>query len=114
MEFDGDVAEPDFLTVANRLRAAREIVAIAQPHHVEGFPGRQHVTMTGAGVVGMAVGDNGALDRANRIDMKAAGLAAKAGGNWQQYVLRAHASYIGGLEPDVYPSCAGLTRASIS
>src|SRR4051794_35811716 len=104
MEFDGDVAEPYLFTVSNRLRAAGKIVAIAQPHHVERFLRGENRAMAGPGVVGMAVGDNGALDRANRIDMKAAGLAAKAGGNWQQDVLRAHASYIGGLEPDVYPS----------
>ena len=46
--------------------------------------------MAGPGVVGMAVGDHGALDRPHRIDMEAAGLAAQAGGSWQQDVLRTH------------------------
>ena len=97
MEFDGDVAEPDFLAVANRLGAAREIVAIAQPHHVERLLGRQHRAMAGSGVVGMAVGDHGALDRPDRVDMEAAGLAAQAGGDGHQDVLRAHLGYIGGI-----------------
>src|ERR1700751_4216555 len=97
MEFDSDVAEPDFFTVSNRLRAARKIVTIAQPHHVERLLRGENRAMARPGVVGMAVGDNGALDRANRIDMKAAGLAAKAGGNWQQDVVRTHAGYIGGV-----------------
>jgi hypothetical protein len=58
----------------------------------------------------MAVGNDGALDRPHRIDMKATGLAAQAGGSWQQDVLRAHLGYIG---RDFRVSCAGLTRASI-
>jgi len=40
MEFDIlTVAEPDFLAIADRLRRAGEIIAIAQPHHVERFLG---------------------------------------------------------------------------
>ena len=69
---------------------AGEILAIAQPHDVEGLRRRQHRAMAGPGVVGMAVGDHGALDRPHRIDMKAAGLAAQAGGHGHQDVLRAH------------------------
>jgi hypothetical protein len=45
----------------------------------------------------MAVGDDGAFDRPNRIDMKAARLAAQAGSSWQQEVLRTHVRYIGRL-----------------
>jgi hypothetical protein len=43
----------------------------------------------------MAVGDQGTLDGAYRIDMEAARLAAKAGGNGHQDVLRTHVVYIG-------------------
>ena len=86
-----DVAEPDLLAIADRLRRAGEILAIAQPHHVQRFLRRQHRAVAGAGMVGMAVGDHGALDRADRIDVEAAGLAAQAGSNWQQDVLRTHA-----------------------
>ena len=94
MKFDRDVAELDLLAIGDRLRAAGEIVAIAQPHHVERLLRRQHRAMAGPGVVGMAVGDHGALDRAHRIDMEAAGLAAQAGGDGHQDVLRAHVGYI--------------------
>jgi predicted TPR repeat methyltransferase len=45
----------------------------------------------------MAVGDHGALDGARGVDMEAARLAAKAGGDRHQDVLRAHVRYIGGL-----------------
>ena len=47
--------------------------------------------MAGPGVVGMAVRDHGPLDRAHRVDMEAARLAAEAGGSGHQDVLRAHA-----------------------
>ena len=97
MEFDFDVAEPDFLAVAHRLRARSKIVAIAQPHHVERFLRGEHRAMAGAGMVGMAVGNDGALDRADRVDMEAARLAAQAGGNGHQDVLRPHSVYIGRL-----------------
>ncbi len=99
MEFDGDVAEPELLAIGDRLRAARKIVAIAQPHHVERFLGGQHRAMAGAGVVGMAMGDHGPLDRPHRVDMETAGLAAKAGGDGHQDVLRAHFGYISRLGP---------------
>ena len=58
-------------------------------------PGDQHGAMPGAGMVGMTVGDHGPLDRAHRIDVEAAGLAAQTGGNWQQDVLGTHGVHIG-------------------
>ena len=97
MKFDADIAEFEFLAIGDGLRGAREIVAVAQPHHVERFLRGQHRAMAGPGVVGMAVGDHGALDRAHRIDMEAAGLAAQAGGDGHQDVLRAHVGYIGAV-----------------
>ena len=90
MELDRDVAEPELFAIGDGLGAAGEIVAIAQPHHVERLLRRQHRAMAGAGVVGMAVGDHGPLDRPHRIDVEAAGLAAQAGGDRHQDVLRAH------------------------
>ena len=89
-----DVAELQFLAIGDGLRAAGKIVAVAQPHHVERFLRRQHRAVAGSGVVGMAVGDHGALHRAHRIDVEAAGLAAQAGGDGHQDVLRAHVVYI--------------------
>src|ERR1700738_5390219 len=46
------------------------------------------------GMVGMAVGEHGPLHRPYRIDMKAARLAAEAGGDGHQDVLRTHLRYI--------------------
>jgi len=43
----------------------------------------------------MAVRDHRPLDRPHRVDMEAARLAAEAGGNGHQDVVRAHAFYIG-------------------
>ena len=51
--------------------------------------------MAGTGVVGMAMGDHGALDRPNRIDVEVTRLAAQPGGNRHQDVLRTHLRYIG-------------------
>src|ERR1700694_2987983 len=53
--------------------------------------------MAWPGVVGMAVGDHGALDRPNGVDMEAAGLASQAGSDGHQDVLRAHLRYIGDI-----------------
>ena len=90
MEFHLDVAEPDLLAIGDRLRGAGKIVAIAQPHHVERLLRGQHRAVAGAGMVGMAVGDHGPLDRPHRIDMETARLAAQAGGSGHQDVLRTH------------------------
>ena len=95
VEFDGDVAEPDLLAIGDRLRGPSEVVAVAQPHHVKRLLGGQHRAVAGASMVGMAVGNDRALDRPHRIDVKSAGLAAQAGGHRHQDVLRAHVGYIG-------------------
>jgi predicted TPR repeat methyltransferase len=55
--------------------------------------------MAGAGVIGMAVGDHGALDRPDRVDVEAARLATQAGGDGHQDVLRTHLGYIGRIVP---------------
>ena len=94
VKFDGDVAEFDLFAIADRLGATGKIVAVTQPHHVERLLRGQHRAMAGPGVVGMAVGNHGALHRPYRIDMEAAGLAAQAGGDRHQDVLRAHLGYI--------------------
>ena len=95
MERHRDVTEPDLLAIGDGLHGAREVLAIAQPHHVERFPGREHRAVTRPGVVGMAMRDQGPLDRPDRIDMEAAGLAAKPSRDGHQDVLRAHADHIG-------------------
>ena len=88
-----DIAEPDRLAIGDRLRAAGEILAVAQTHDVQCLLRRQHSAMARAGMIGMTVGDQRPLNRPHRIDMKAAGLAAEAGGHRHQDVLRAHLRY---------------------
>ena len=95
VECRADLAKRDGLAIGNRLRAAREVVAIAQPHHVERFLRRQHRTVAGARMIRMAVRDQRPFHRPHRIDVKAAGLAAQACGGRHQDVLGAHAANIG-------------------
>ena len=104
MKLDGDVAEPQFFAISDRLRRTGEIVAVAQSHHVERLLGGEHRAMAGPGMVGMAMGNHGALDRPYRIDMEPARLAAQAGGLGRQDVLRAHFVYIGAQQPILPPS----------
>ena len=60
------------LAVADRLRGAGEIVAVAQPHQVERLLRRQHRAVAGARVVGVAVRDHGLVHRPGRIDVEPA------------------------------------------
>src|SRR5688572_12229406 len=94
VKFYPDIAELQFFAIGDGLRAAGEIIAVAQPHHVERLLRGKHRAMTRPGVVGMAVRDHGPLHGPHRVDVEAAGLAAQAGRSWQQDVLRAHVRYI--------------------
>src|SRR5215212_1846286 len=102
IKFDGDAVEPQFLAIGHGLRTAGEVVAVAQTHHIKRLLGRQHRAMARSGVVGMAMGDHGALDRPYRINMEAAGLAAQPGGHRYQDVLRTHLGYI--VRPEAHSS----------
>src|SRR3984957_6867852 len=97
MKFDPNPAEINRPAMGQDLRAAAKFLSIAQPHHVERLLGGQYRAMAGPRVVGMAVGDDGALDGAHRIYVEAAELAAKSGGVRHQDVLWAHRGYIRGL-----------------
>ena len=85
-----DAVERQRLAVADRLRAAGEILAVAQPHDVERLLRRQHGAVAGARVVGMAMGDQRLLHRPGRVDVEAAGLAAHAGRRRHENVFGAH------------------------
>src|SRR5262245_34404439 len=82
------------LAVPDRLRLLGEIVAVAQPHEIERRLRRQHGAVAGAGVVGMAVGDERPLDWPGRIDMEGTELAAQAGRRRQQDVFGTHGAEI--------------------
>jgi hypothetical protein len=60
------------------LGLARAALAHAHAHDREGFGRRQNGAMPGPGVVGMAMGDDGTVDRAHWIDEEAARLAEQA------------------------------------
>ena len=72
-----DVAKAQALAISQRLCRAGEIFAETKAHDVQRLSRRQHRAMTGAGVIGMGVGDHGARDRPRRIDMKISGRAVK-------------------------------------
>src|SRR5216684_2740270 len=120
MKLDRDVADLYLFAIGDGLRAARKIVAVAQPHHVERFLGGQHRAMARSSMVGMAVGDHGALDGPHRIDVETAGLAAQSGGNGYQDVLRTHPGYIvrrkvhSSLLPPKSPPAKVLSRQILS
>jgi len=96
MEFDPDVAEPQFLAIRNRLRTAGEVVAIAQPHHVERLLGGEHRAMAGTGVVGMAMGDHGALTGRTGSMWKSPGLQHSPAATGIR-MSSTHLRYIGGV-----------------
>ena len=90
IERDCHGADLERLAIAQRLRGPGEILAIAQPHQIERLLGGEHAAMTGARMIGMAMGDHRLLDRPDRIDMEAASRAAKAGRRERKDVLGAH------------------------
>lgn len=96
MEHDRDIAQPDLLSIGHRLRRAREIISVVQPHDVERFRCRQHRPMAGPGMIRMAVGDDRAVHGPHRINVEAAGLAVQSGGIKHQDVVRAHGGHISG------------------
>ena len=85
------LAELEALAISDRLRRAGEILAIAQPHHVQRLLGGEHRAMAGARMVRMAVGDQRFLHRPHGVDVEAADRAAQAGRCRLQDVFRAHA-----------------------
>ena len=90
MERDRGAVERDALAIGDGLRRAGEILAVAQPHQIERLLRRQHGAVAGAGMVGMGVRDQRALDRPRRVDMKTAALAAYAGRRRHQDVFGTH------------------------
>ena len=66
MERDAHAAERHAFAIADRLRRAGEILAVAQPHQVERLLRRQHRAVAGARMVGMAVRDQ-RLARTGRV-----------------------------------------------
>jgi hypothetical protein len=55
---------------------------------MERFRRCQHGAVAGAGVIGMGMGNDGALDRPGRVDMKSAAFATNAGRRGNKNVFR--------------------------
>ena len=72
------VADGDPFAVGRGLGARAGRRAEPGGHHPERLARGKHVIMPGPGVIGMAMGDDGALGPAIRVDVKAAGPAIEA------------------------------------
>ena len=83
-------AARDLLAIARCLAATGESFAMARRHDRQCFGCRQHGSMAAAGMVGMAMGDDGMRHRPHRIDVESAELATHAGRGRHQDVFRAH------------------------
>ena len=79
MEGHVDVADPDLLAKRRDLAAGAKLRPIPKRHDVEGFRGGHDGVMARARMIAVPVRDQGARDRAHRINMKIAGGAIKAG-----------------------------------
>ena len=90
MEADGYTIELHGLAIAHHLRAAGEIVAVAQAHDVEGLLRCQDGAVPGTRMVGVAMRDEGLFDRTGRIDVEATGLATHTRWRRDQDIFRAH------------------------
>src|SRR3546814_12410992 len=68
-----DVADPEHLAIRQCLLCPPGLVAEPMVHDRQRLGGRQDRTMAGAGVIGMAVGDDGPIDGAKRVDIEGTG-----------------------------------------
>ena len=75
---DGDAADAKRFAEPGCLGRTGEILSAAQCHYIERLPARQHRAMAGAGMVGMAVGDQRPRHRTHGIDEEIAGRAVEA------------------------------------
>ena len=66
----------------------RKALAVAQRHDRQRLARRQHGAVAGAGMVGMAMGDQRPRHRAHRIDMDVGGRAIQAGRRRDQQIRR--------------------------
>jgi hypothetical protein len=80
-EGDGDAVDVNRLVVGQiLLRVPCPLRAHAGAHNGEGVRRGQHIGVAGAGMVSMGVGDDGAVHRANGVDIKIPRFAKKAVG----------------------------------
>ena len=68
MKRDRHIIDGKPLAEIQRLEGSGAIRPIAPPHDLDGLRRRQHMIVSGAGVIGMAMGDDGAFHRPHRVD----------------------------------------------
>ena len=90
MKGDGDLADPHGLAELRGLRSCRKPLRVAHGHDLQRLGGCEDCVVPGAGMVGMAVGDQRPLDRPNRVDVESAELRMKPIGRRAQEVFRTH------------------------
>ncbi len=96
-EGDRDLANCDLLTVGGFVDSARRQVAEPRAHDGERLFSRKYMVVPWPGMIGMAMGNDGAPDRPGRVDIEAAGAAIEAFGV--------------GLEPSVKAICLHFFRS---
>ena len=69
MKRDGHRPVCDLFAERQRLKRAGAVRPVTKLHDLDGLRGRQHMIMTRAGVVGMAMRDDRARDRSHRVDI---------------------------------------------
>ena len=87
---DSGAVEVQRFAIANRLRSPGEIVAVTQPHQIEGFARCQHGAVARPRVIGVGVGNERPRDRCRRVDMKTAGFAVQPGGRGCEKLVGTH------------------------
>ncbi|MND69453.1 hypothetical protein D3C80_609290 [compost metagenome] len=119
-----DAVDENLLSPCGRLFAACEILAVTDRHDVERLAGGKHMTMAGAGMIGMTMGNQRPFDGADRIDVEISDGAEQPGGGRMKQSLGFHA-YQDRREPETFerwifsrirlqpfPLSAGLPPAS--
>ena len=87
---DFDLAARERRTIGGGFGSSGKIRPITYRHDRQCFLGRQHRAMAAAGMVAMAVGDDGAVHRADGINIEIAGRAIKPGWCGPQQVGEFH------------------------
>ena len=87
----GNIADRRARAEDGLLRTGAERLAIADPHDIERLARRHYMHVPGAGVVGVAMGDQGPFDGLDGIDIEAALLAKETLGRRVEQRFRFHA-----------------------
>ena len=69
---DIHIIDPDRLAIGDRLQRSAGVVAVPRPHDGQSLRRGKHRSVVGPGMVGVAVGDHGLVDRSGRVDMESA------------------------------------------